>query len=327
MANLTTSADIIDYVLFVAGEKTDSTSDFYEQTIIELNRAHLSILKGGQELEPTIQEQWKWLKTAEKALTLNPVEDTGTASVANNSTTVTLSATIATSMVGRFFKVDDHADVFPVTAHTAGTADITLGSVYTGSTNTAASFRLMQIDYDLTSDCLYPTVFSTYQDNGGELQGLDEQDFIRRFPLNTLSSGVPTHVSLLSESSSGSTLTNKVRFNRYGGTESGDLILVHYSYIKIPSDLADDTSEPLVPRIYRKVLADWTLAFILESMEDSRAGSRTTIAVRGLQAMAMDNRREAQFRSGENFGRISPRSNDLRRTDGPLRTESGSIIG
>jgi len=320
MANYTTSADLLDDILFRAREPTDGTSDLNTQAIVHLNRAYQGIWSGGSELDPNIHEKWWWLRKDDQGvLTLNPVHDTGTISVTNNSTTATFSSAPDDSMAGRHFKVDDHADVFIITAHTAATVGATLDSVYTGTTNTAASYRAMQLDYDLATDVLHlraPIV--AHQDGRHDIDLIDLERLKRRWPLNELSSGVPRDCAMIGQ--------KKVRFSHYGGTSSTDFIRLDYEYTKEPSDLADDTVEPLVPRQYRKILADWALAFVLEDKSDDKAEKAILLAQQGLRAMAKEHRRVMMFGS-QDFAKIRPRQRDLEASIAPLRTESGNIVG
>ncbi len=322
MANYTTSQDLINDALFRSNEPTDGTSDFDSVAVTYLNRAYHGIWSGGSELEPDVDEVWWWLrKDGQGTLTLNPVYDTGTVSVTNNSTTITFSANVATSQAGRHFKVDNHADVFLITAHTAATDTATLESVYTGDTDTAASYRNMQFDYTLASDLLYLTgPMYAYQDGEQEIPIIDLDEMKVAYPLNSASSGVPDQGAFTGE--------KKVRFSHYGGTSSTDLIKIDYQYIYEPADLADDSSEPLVPRQYRKILADWTAAYILEDKSDTKAAEMAALAQRGIISMAKEHRRRmARAAGSKNFGKIYPRQHQLARMRGPLRTESGLIVG
>ena len=197
MANLTTSADLLDDALSRAGEKTDGTSDLNGDAIVFLNRAYQGIWSGGSEIDPTINEVWWWLrKDTQGVLTLNPVIDAGTISVTNNSTSVTFSSAPAASMAGRHFKVDDHADVFIISAHTAAASGATLESVYTGDTDAAASFKSMELDYDLASDVLYLTApLFAFQSGQHEIPIISLEELKRQWPLNQTGSGVPKNAA------------------------------------------------------------------------------------------------------------------------------------
>ena len=320
MANYTTAEDLIDDALDRAKEPTDGTSEFNSQALRFLNRAYLGIISGGSELDPNISEIWHWLKTTEASLILTPRYNTGTISLTNNSASATLSASPTDSLAGRFFKATKHADVFKISSHNAGATPVTLDSVYTGDTDTEATFQVFQVDYDLASDVLYPLTFQAWQDNHREIVMMDLQDLSKTWPLHLVDSGVPTAFAMIDE--------QKIRFNRFGGQDSTDLIRIDYSYIKQPDLLTDsDTSIPEVPHQYRKVLADWTYAYLLEMKEDNRAATAAALARSGLLAMAKDNRRRMQFSSGDTFGKIMPRPTNLERYLRPLRTENGYIIG
>ena len=320
MANYTTSADLLDDILFRAREPTDGTSDLNTQAIAHLNRAYQGIWSGGSELDPNIHEKWWWLRADDQGvLTLDPVVDTGTVSVTNNSASITFSSAPAASQAGNHFKVNDHADVFIISSHTAAATGATLESVYTGATDGTAAFRAMHLDYDLASDLLYLRApMFAFQDSRRDIDLIDLETLRRRWPLNEASSGVPHDMAMIAQ--------KKERFSHYGGTSSTDLIKLDYEYTKEPSDLADDSSEPLVPRQYRKLLADWALAFVLEDKSDDKADKAILLAQQGLRAMAKEHRRILMF-GGREFARIYPRQQDRIHNIAPLRTESGTIIG
>ena len=323
MANYTSSADLIDDVLFRIGEPTDGTSSLDSAALRYLNRAYQGIWAGGSELDPTIQEVWWWLRKDDQGtLILNPVIDTGTVSVTNNSASVTFSSAPTPSVAGRHFKVNDHADVFIITAHTAGQTGATLESVYTGDTNASASYRVMHLDYDLNdtnTDILYlSSPMFAYQADRGEIQHISLHQMREKWALNQVASGVPRNFSMLSETA--------VRFSHYGGRSSTELIKIDYEYVREPSDLVDNTTAPLVPRQYRKVLSDWATGLLYETKGDSRAQGALLLARNGLRSMSNENRKRLKA-MGRGFGHIFTRQGQLDRFIGPLRTETGLIIG
>jgi|TARA_Y100000310_G_scaffold231529_2_gene234120 hypothetical protein len=322
MANYTTSADLVNDILFRASEPTDGTSDFDAAALQYLNRAYQGIWSGGSELDPEIMEVWWWLRKDDQGvLTLDPVTDTGTVSVTNNNATITFSSAPAATQAGRHFKVDDHADVFIISSHTAASDTATLESVYTGPTDTTANFKAFKVDYDLASDLLYLTSpFIAFQDSRDEIPVIDLDKLREKWPLNSIGSGVPKNAAFIGE--------RKVRFSHYGGVSSTELIKLDYEYIYEPSDLADDSNAPLVPRQYRKILSDWGTAWLLMDKEDDKAIAALKAATSGVQAMARENRKRMLMASGsENFGKIKPRQGEVANFKGPLRTESGLIIG
>ena len=245
MANYTTAQDLVNDVLFRANEPTDGTSDFDSQALQYLNRAYQGIWSGGSELVPTVNEQWWWLRAdAQGTIILNPIIKAGTANVTHNSTSITMSAQIDNAVSGRFFQSDDHADMFLISTHTASTVGITLNAAYTGTTATAASYKILQYDYQLATDVLsLRGPMRYYQDSGGHINMVGLSELQSEWPMNNVHVGVPQQFSMVGE--------RKVRFSHAGrdGTATTDLIKIDYDYSAEPADLTDSSgSIPLVPR-------------------------------------------------------------------------------
>lgn len=280
MANLRYSSDILADALFRAGELTDGTSDFNSQALVYLNRAYRSIWQGGGEFDPQINEVWWWLKS-EGSIILQTTIDTGTVNVSNNSTSVTFSSAPSNSVAGRFFKVDDHEDVFKIDTHSAGTDTATLDTVYTGDTDTAASYKLMQLEYDLADDVWKLVApMRAYKDARFNVWGTSLIWMENQYPLSRVKTGVPEYFAPVD--------TNTVRFNRYGGD---DLIRLDYDYLIRPDDLTDsDSEEPLVPLEYRHVLSDAVTYFLLRDKDDDKANSMVNQVRSGIKSMTRENR-------------------------------------
>ena len=318
MANYTTSADLLEDIIFRAGEPA-SGSDFAEAALRYLNRAYISLSQGGSELDPTIQETWWWLrKNGRGSIILLPIVETGTIAVTNNNATATLSAVSATDLDGWYLKVEGHPDVFRVSAHTAGSAVLTLDSVYTGTTAATASYRLFKLEYDLPTDCIYITgPMRGYREGNRFVHYIDETKMDSEWPIHELQTGFPHNFTMIDD--------KKVRFSHAGSTGSTDLIRLDFSYVYGPADLANDTAEPLVPRQYRKILADWALALLFEDIQDDRVTDALGLAKSGLQAMARENRR--RMRITDSFHAIIRTRPTNRQGRGVTRTESGHILG
>lgn len=317
MANYTTSADLLADILDRADELTDGSSDYDSIALKYLNRAYQGIWSGGSELDPEINEVWWWLrKSSPGTLKLLP-RQTGTCSVTNDSTSVTLDSDPGVDMDGYRFKISGHHDWFIISSHT--TTSVTLDAVYTGEDDTSATYYAYKLEYDLASDVLYLiSPMRVFRDNRVKIYGISEREMDDKYPLSSLSVGVPQNFAHIDQ--------DTVRFSHYGSNTSEDFTRVEYDYIYEPSDLADDSNEPLVPRQYRRVLADWGLFFLLTQKEDNRAEGIGLMARQGLRAMASENRRR-KFWQAQRFGRIVTRQSDLTWVQGPLRTDTGLIIG
>lgn len=317
MTQLQTSAELLDHALFQAHEKTDGTSDYETVAVTWLNWAYRAIWMGGNEFVSNRNPLWWWLR-AEAPLILQPVIETGSVSVTNNSASATLSATQATSLAGRHFKVDSHADVFKISAHTAGTDALTLDSVYTGDTESGASYKAMLLEYDLASDLLYLISPMRAYGTGRRVYGLSLRDLDERYPLDTIASGRPQHFAHVDE--------DTIRFSHYGGDSSSELFRLDYDYLKRPSDLADDENEPLIPLRYRYVLADMVTMKILLDRDEFQLSEGVALQVRSTIAAMLSEHRARLGRLGQQ-GRIFPRESQREKHRLPLRTSSGHIIG
>jgi hypothetical protein len=279
---------------------------------------------GGAELDPTIQEDWWWLRKSPPGnLVLQPAIITGTVLVTNNSAAITFSSAPAVDLDNWFFKVDAHEDVFRISAHTAALAAATLDSVYTGTTTAAATYKVFKLEYDLASDVLRPIApmrgfraERQFKVGGMDIAALDD-----RMPLTITESGVPDAFAMVDE--------NTVRFNRYPGTASTDLLRLEYDYLYKPAALTDSgTEEPVVPIHWRHVLSDWATMWLFLDKNDDRVDGVGLAAKNGLRAMAIENRHKSGAMAGGALGQIRPRQDQYQRAvRGPLRTAAGLIIG
>ena len=285
MANITTSADIKDLALFNAGEATDGTSDLDAQATIYLNRAYRELYMGGQAFDPEVNELWWWM-FAEGQLVLEGNVTTGTVQVTNNSTTAEFSTTptptIDSDVTGWFFKVDDHEDIFRISSISSTTG--TLDTVYTGDDDTAASYTLFKLEYDLSASAIKLLgPMETYQGGKYEIHGMALTEMNEQYPLARVTSGVPTWYAQVDE--------DTVRFNKWGSATDGTIIRVDYDYLTLPTALADDSNEPLIPLHYRHVLADMVQFYLLGDKEEQRQEFVGLQARNGIRAMAKENRR------------------------------------
>lgn len=294
-------------ILFRVGEPTDGTSDYNAAALRYLNRAYQAVWMGGSEFAPEINETWWWLK-AHASLTLQPIIDAGTIDVTNDSTSITFSSAPSSSLAGWHIKVDDHADVFKIASHTGGAAGATLDLAYTGETDSAADYEAFKLDYDLAGDILHLIApMQTYQRRQIEL--VSQEEFEESWPLDEIKEGTPTKFMMVDE--------NTVRFNAKGQDESDELVRVDYSYLQEPSDLIDDASDtPLVPRQYRRVLADIAVFFLHIDKADSRADTVGLMAQKILRAMAKENRMRWFRQAGNRRLLVSRRHRRQLRTDG-----------
>lgn len=323
MANYQFSQDLVNDVLFRAGEGTDGTSDFQAVALQYLNRAYQALVNGGSEIDPDVQEDWWWArKHPPGVINVLAAIETGTVSVTNNSASITFSSAPAASVAGYFFRVKDQPDIYRIATHTAASTSATLDAVYTGPTNAAGTYRLMKLEYDLPSDLI--RIISPMRISQGwedEVEGVELSAMEREWPLRDIEGGSPTQFAMVTEM--------KLRFNKYGpvvGT-TPNMIRVEYDYIYRPADLTNSGSEePIIPRQYRRLLSDIAVVFLYVDKNDDRASAVSSVAKQGLQAMAREQRRR-MTNYGRSMGKIITRQDKRYSAKRPLRTDSGVIIG
>ncbi len=331
MSNNRYTADILADALFRAGEPTDGTSDYALEAVTTLNRVYQEICNGGCELDPATVEDWVWLRQPRPGvLNLAAPITTITATVTHDSTAVTLSTGPAFTVADWFFKVADEPPIFRILTHTAASTSVTLDAAYTGVSGAGLNCTLFKLEYNLATDvlrllkpmrCFAASGYnnSQYKVHGTELDVMEES-----YPLVFTQMGIPSLFAPVGETTQG---TQRVRFNACGGPAATTLIRVEYDYLFRPADLTDPgtTEEPVVPLQWRGVLTHTLLAYLLGVKQDQRAPAVFQIAQAGYRGMLEENRKKLRSTTG-NAMRLLPRDGN-RRFWGPLRTESGMIIG
>ncbi len=359
MSFLRNAEDIITDALFRSAEPIDGTSDYSVElgldsdgtgdvSIVEtwLNRVYRAIYMGGSELDPKINEDWYWMR-GEHNVVLSPVYDTGTVSVTKNNETFFFSTSPTDvdsadeSKQDWYLRVDGKPDIYKIKAHTVTATQGTLDSVYTDDTNTAAAFKVFKRDYlllgsaavgktNLLGDVM--RLIGPMRDfrHKSPIYSISDEIMERDYPLGNISFGSPTRFAVIGylpeEADTDTNLSLSVRFNK-GGSSTDELIRIDYSYFKRPTPLQNNADHKTVlPRDYTYILSDFLRALILEDKEDSRTGDAYLQAQAGLHAMARDNR--SRMAKSGNPGAIYTRQSEVsRRSQGPLRTETGLIIG
>lgn len=315
MANLTTTADIKTAVLQHAGELTDGTSPYDALVVTYINRIYGELVCGGSTFVPELSEPWPWARAASPGiLALVPAYETGSLTLTNASTSGTFSDAPAASLgsfAGRFVQMQSRADVYRISAHTAGSASITLDQAYQDATVTSA-FTAAKLDYTLTSGIArLVEPFRVFQqqtaegNQAGKIASMSSDELHRAFPLYRLENGVPTYFAIVSESSSG---VYTVRFNKVPTAN----VRVEYEYVPYPTDLTSspDTT-PIVPREHRVTLVYGATYWLMVDKLDSRADAYFRLTQQKIQGMLLNRRREYDD-SSDSFGKLVPRQDAFR---------------
>lgn len=124
-------------------------------------RAKIQRVVSGVYGDMCAKAEWWWLQRR-AIVNTSPKITSGTVSLTENSAAITFSTapqqfSANVSVAGYVLVVASNATdsnaVYRVLAHTSGATAATLDAGYTGATDTAATFRLYQVSYDLPADC------------------------------------------------------------------------------------------------------------------------------------------------------------------------------
>ena len=141
-----TGLDILHAVLLDAGEAAVASGRYGTDTKRYVRQAYWKLLA---------YDRWSWaLSSTPGIITTSAKRDVSVLSISGATPAiVTLSATIATSMAGRKFYMDGNQSVYRITAHTAGTATLTLDAAYV-ETETVGPATLFQDEYQVGAGVL-----------------------------------------------------------------------------------------------------------------------------------------------------------------------------
>lgn len=319
MAGLRTTAELLDDALDKAGEKTNGTSEYNAFALTQMNQRYKQILSGAAVFSVSLGEPWAWAKSRYPAiLILEPVYETGSVALTQDSAAGTFSTAPAASQVGKLLKLADRPDVMRIASHTAATTAFTLDGAYADATITGSAFKAYKLDYELGASGGLTTgilrLFSPFRvhrpqaseaDGTGTISQLDQPSFEEKWPLNSIEGGVPTEFCLTYAFDG----LVSVRFNKSVAVKTR----LEYDYIPVPAELTDvSTSVPLIPEAYRDILSLATAHDILLDKEDDKAQSFFQLTQASLVSMVTASRKDRQ-NTRRNFGRIIPRL-DLTRT-------------
>lgn len=306
------SRQLKNNLLFRASESI-TASAWSSKALSYLNRAYKNIAAGASEFLSEYVEDWWWLR-ARGNLTLEAVVE-ATVDVTLGSAAIGFTVIPDQSMEGWSIRIGDQADYYFISSHLAGATAATLDSEYTGATGVAASFKAMKVDYALPE--AVSAIISPFSNSRGrgKINGISPETFSDMYPVPV--AGFPEAFSLETE--------NLVRFS-HGGRVDGTRVRLDYLYRPVVAELVDSDSDfPLIPDQYRSTLEDAALVYLLMDKNDDRATAAATGARAGLAAMVRENRRR-RIKLGRLVGAILPRQHAVK-SRGPLRTESGLIIG
>lgn len=323
MSALTISTrDIKISVLKKCGEVTDGSSAYEtDGRLLEyINRAHLKVLSGGNEIFPELSKPWPWAIASDSiVITLMPPFQTGTVAATANSTSITFSSVPVdyfgnnVSLTGWWIKLSDRPEWFKIQSHTSGTTSATLDCAYTDDTIAAATFLCVKLEYTLSSTngilrLVSPFVVYRPQGMDGDSESKiymsDESAMRRDYPMSRIQQCTPTLFCKTNETTAG---VVTVRFNSYVEYPTR----VEVRRIDVPDELTDSTgSFPLVPVDHRDILI-YTASYLLcIDKNDDRQKTYLDLAVKQFLSLQKGEEKE-KTQASKNRGRLVPRQDNI----------------
>jgi hypothetical protein len=191
-------------------------------------------------------KRWLWLMGNVKEIHKVTLSD-GTAAITVGTTTATLSvapsATLG-SFVNYYFSIDGFDEIYDITAHTAGSATITISSAYQGNTVTTSNYKIWTDRVTLPTD-LRETVEVYHQRSRGMMEGLGRQEFRKVVNEQRKADDFPAYFNVGEYSGTGE--SSRFRIMRVHPSITAQPVTINIDYAKEVTELTDDGDEPIMP--------------------------------------------------------------------------------
>lgn len=268
-------------------------------------------------------ERWRWA-IGNFSVRHKAYYGVGTVTVTPESTTVTLSVPPASSTGSRKgykFAVDSFDEIYTISAHTAGSATVTLDCEYNGAFSTTAVYKIWSDSIDLPTDC--EQVITVWHDyHKPEVDGKGPQDFRRLVAGSPRHEGRPVYFSQTDfydpTSTTPETESDRYRQLRLYPSINAEHTQLHVDYQKEVAALDLDGDEPIIPIQHRVVLKYGALARAWPSlMRNPEEGARNQQMFEAKLA-----RMAGQVEKGNDKPQLTPDSDYLSQKRGPrLKTQ------
>ena len=231
------------------------------------NQAKRYINIGLQDMHIGHGEKFWWAER-DAVLVTHPEYSTGTVAITNGATAVTGTSTAWTTanaygnnnvQVGSKIVIAGGDEVYEVTA-VGGATSLTLGSAYIRDTETEATYRVFEDEYDLHADFLRPIDLRRFSSTVN-ISLIDRVEFRRKYPRNSVT-GRPVEATLVAQEPSGNTVVRR-RLRLYRPPNS-TVYMLPYNFVTnklaVASggteqvNLSADADEPIVPIQYRHAI-------------------------------------------------------------------------
>lgn len=269
---LNTTSDILTRIQQELRDEL-STADTESRLLARLNEAYVDILEGGGHLNDSVRGiqspkpfifSFALSPTNIVFNTEAPIENL-TATITKGSQTLTLSSTYATSLVGYFVKVSTDSEKYKITAHTAGTATLTLDGEYVNDDMAAVACVIFKLDYEVGTDILLPTNGLINYKYNEVLPLLDKREFEKYSVMASVGKGYPDYAVIQQNSPSSKSIT--IRFSEY--TKEPERF--ELPYIAYPTALDIVSNNPIFRPSDNQLLVDYVVAMEYDLRDDTLA--------------------------------------------------------
>lgn len=253
---LITYSDIISSVLEKLGIQSSDTlaSGKIKRTINEIYLDEVVPFK-----------RWTWLQKSIQVIH-KAAFDTGTATVTEASTTVTLTdaPTGLGSFAGYQFSVGSSGQVYNVSTHTANATTLVLTTAFQEDTDAAATFKVWRDRFDLPTNAK-EVVEIWHKEQNKPLNPIGPKDFRALEAQDPKPEGAPTDFNTWDYFDPSTTGDDETESDRYRQTRiypsiNNKNMLLNVDYIQEVDPLEDNADEPLMPVGDRIVLFYGALA-------------------------------------------------------------------
>jgi hypothetical protein len=293
---LLNTPELVRDVLFRAGEPLDQVSDFYDQVVGYLNRAEITLAAGGQEFEPSVQEAWRWHRSANPGVLIFMPPWKTTVQVTQGSLTATFEGIPPRNILGEIFVTDVPARPEVVNA---GGQVLTWDAPWVGPDATIEG-EFWKLNYSLMPDVLrvldpMRILLGSRSARTYEISAIDRLQMERHWPVRDTHPGVPEAYAIAAY--------NIIRINR----PASEIMRAEYDFMQAPPVLYDDPgSVPREPVEYRYTLADMALYYLFCDKDDNRRDNIGTQARNRVISMR-DREKAIEAQTASHYGHIFPR--------------------
>lgn len=208
--------------------------------------------------------EWPWwfLKSRDIIQTATDYT-TGTVSVSAGSSSVTASATIATSMTGRFIQFSSADDWYQITAHTAGSASLTIDPAYGQTDNlSAGTYTIRKLYY--TADSSIGSILSIQRTvSPDNLIPIHQEQFDIVLPLNNSASTPYRYMTTVP------TTSGQLQFVLHPAPSS--VINLYVTGTVDVADMSDDDDEPIFNSRWHSAILDRGEHYAFRKLDDTRS--------------------------------------------------------